>query len=130
MRLVQRIYGHFQYGHGRYPAGCRIQCDGHTLFVENRQLYSSYLLYHDGEIVLRHDVRTPEPLPIRPAQIIHARHIPWFMWIYYGISDLLAQWRFNRVEARWQKENQQRREAMLRAVKDRGLGRFGGRYNR
>lgn len=126
MRIGERIYGY-----GVYPTGrVRVQSDGHSLYVENRELYSTYRLYHDGRVILRHDVRTPEPLPIRPAQIIHARHIPWFMWIYYGISDLLAQWRFNRVEAKWQKENQQRREAMLQAVKDRGLGRFGGRYNR
>ena len=80
--------------------------------------------------ILYHDVRTPEPVPIRPAHIINARTIPWFMWIYYWIRDGIRKRHEDREWLEREIEDQARREAIRKAVKERGLGRFGGRYNR
>jgi len=128
--IADRMIGGRYYGF-RYPVGLRIDSDGHALYVENRDLYAEYILRDDyGRVILRHAVRNPEPLPIRPAQIIHVRYIPWFMWIYYGVRDAIRSHRKNRELKEWAEEDEARREAIRKAVKDRGMGRFGGRYNR
>ncbi len=124
MSIMERTYGSLWYR--------RIHCGKYELLVENREFYTRYRIEsrYTGQIILWHEVRTPEPLPIRPAQIIHARTIPWFMWIYYGIRDWRRKRQSDRELEEWAKEDEARRDAIRQAVKDRGLGRFGGRYNR
>jgi hypothetical protein len=127
MSVYERTYG------GRRGGYCmRVQSGRYDLLVENREYYTRYSLesIYTKQIILRHEVRTPEPFPIRPAQIIYARTIPWFMWIYYGIRDVIRKYRESRELNDWWEREQLRREEIRRAVKDRGLGRFGGRYNR
>ncbi len=125
MSVYERTYG------GRFM---RVQSESgrYDLLVENREFYTRYRIEsrYTGRILLWHEVRTPEPLPIRPAQIIYARTIPWFMWIYYGIRDWRRKRQSDRELEEWAKEDEARGDAIRQAVKDRGLGRFGGRYNR
>jgi hypothetical protein len=126
--IRENTYSHRYYGQ---PISMRIRCGTHSLYVDNRELYSTYRLYDlYGRIILCHAVRTPDPVPVRPAQIIHARTIPWFMWLYYAIRDAIRQHRENRELNEWLELDQIRREAIQKAVKDRGLGRFERRYNR
>jgi len=125
MSLAERSYGSLW--------SRRIRCgQRYELLVENRDLYTRYRIQsrYSGQTVLWHEVRTPDPVPTRPAHIIHARTIPWFMWIYYGVRDAIRSHRKNRELKEWAEEDEARREAIRKAVKDRGMGRFGGRYNR
>lgn len=126
MRMSDRTF----YGRNR-----RISSGKYTLIVEERDLYTSYRItrgtYYDCPVILWHEVRNCEPVPIRPAQIIHARHIPWFLWIYYLVRDAIWRFRFNRENARLAKKEEKRRAAIRQLAKERlGPGRFGGRYNR
>ncbi len=127
MSVYERTYG------GRRGGYCmRVQSGMYDLLVENREYYTRYSLesIYTQQIILRHEVRTPEPLTIRPAQIIYARTIPWFMWIIYWIRDGIRKQREDRELAEWGEKDEARREAIRKAVKERGMGRFGGRYNR
>jgi hypothetical protein len=103
-----------------------------TLRVEERDFYTWYQLENEyGVRILSHDVRSPEPLPIRPAQIIYARTIPWFMWIIYGVRDGFWKLRWNWQTARAARKERIRQKAIrVLAEKHMGDGRFRGRYNR
>jgi hypothetical protein len=133
MRLNDRIYDGWLSRHS-YGTTMRIRSGNYTLVVENRDYFTRYRIlrgvYYDDPVILWHDVRNPEPLPVRPAQIIHARHIPWFMWIWYGVRDWFRKRQSDRELDEWWEKDKARRAAIRQAVKERGLGRFTGRYNR
>jgi hypothetical protein len=117
----------------------RIRSGDYDLIVESRELYSSYKIvrtfrrhYYIGEqTILYHSVRTPEPVPIRPAHIIHARRIPWFLWFWYLLRDAVRNYQFNRESKKLQKAEKIRiQQIRALAEKHMGEGRFKGRYNR
>ena len=117
----------------------RIRSGGYDLIVETRELYTSYRIvklfnwrhsYYSQDSILYHSVRTPEPVPIRPAHIIHAKHIPWFLWIVFLIRDAIEKRRWAR-EMKLQEIRQRARINAIRALADKNMapGRFKGRYN-
>jgi hypothetical protein len=116
----------------------RIRSGEYDLIVESRELYTSYRIirlfrgrhsYYAYDSILYHDVRTPEPVPIRPAHIIHARHIPWFLTVYYLIRGWFDKRRWNR-EAKAAGEKERIRINALRDLASKHMpGRFKGRYN-
>ena len=119
------------YGGNRFSRCYRIQCGRYDLLVENRDLYTRYRIQsiYTHQDILWHEVRNPEPVPIRPAHIIHARRIPWFMWIYYGIRDAIRKRRENRELEEWSEADKARSDELSkRAEKYMGPGRYGGRY--
>lgn len=115
----------------------RIRSGKFDLLVESRELYTTYRIvrtfggyyYHTVEPILYYSVRTPDPVPIRPAHIIYARNIPWFMWIYYLVRDVIEKRRRERhLKAAGEKERI--RINAIRALADRHMAsRFKGRYN-
>jgi hypothetical protein len=115
----------------------RIRSGDYDLIVESRELYTTYKIVNHGrgywyesvQPILYHGVRSPDPLPIRPARIIHARHIPWFMWIYYGVRDAIRKYKQDRELEKWAAAEKARKEDLrARAAKYMGPGRYGGRY--
>jgi hypothetical protein len=135
MSIRERVVG----GDARF-GWMRIRSGDYDLIVESRELYTSYRIvrtfssrhsYYAYDSILYHDVRTPEPVPVRPAHIIQARNIPWFMWIYYGIRSWLDKRQWDQ-KMRAAAERERIRINALRDLADKhmGGGRFGGRYNR
>jgi hypothetical protein len=132
MRIAERIID----GDARLGF-IRIRSGKYDLLVESRELYTAYKIvrtfggyyYNSWKPILYHSVRTPDPVPIRPAHIIHARNIPWFMWIYYLVRDAIEKRRWARhLKAAGEKERI--RINAIRALADRHMSsRFKGRYN-
>jgi hypothetical protein len=102
------------------------------LHIEEREYYTRYW-FHGGVSV---EIRNCNPLPIYRRQIIYARTIPWFMWIWYGLAGLP-----DRITWWWQLWQDHRRDkakrrqilAYQRRASEREFvskNRFGGRYNR
>jgi hypothetical protein len=106
---------------------------GHTLYIEKREFFTSYMLYMPGGKVLRHDVRNCHPLPSYTPRIIYARTIPWFMWVIYWLRGLPQKWRERRDLKKWGKEYAEKNKE-IRAYQKRVLERQfihkSGRYNR
>jgi hypothetical protein len=116
----------------------RIRSGNFDLIVEARELYTSYRIirlfnhrhsYYSQDSILYHDVRTPDPVPMRPAHIIHARRIPWFMSVYYLVKDLLDRRRWKRETAHHQEKERVRINAIRALAEKHMSSRFKGRYN-
>lgn len=106
---------------------------GH-LHIEEREYWTTYRLRTWNGYTHRIEVRTLTPLPIYQRQIIYARTIPWFMWIWYGIAGLPR--RIREMVDFWQAaKNEKTKHKAIRAYQRRVLekqflfkNRFGGRY--
>jgi hypothetical protein len=132
MSLAERIVDGNPWGY------LRIRSGDFDLIVEKRDLYTTYKIvrafrgryyYHSQEPILYHSVRTPEPVPIRPAHIIHARHVPWWLTIYYMVRSAIDKRRWDR-EMKAARERERIRINALRDLAERHMpGRFKGRYN-
>ena len=104
---------------------------GRRMYVENRELYTSYRLYLRNGKVFWHDIRNCTPLPNCQPRIIYARTIPWFMWLIYWIRDLGRKWRDWRSDKKQRKRDAETKKQLIsyqKRVLERQFIQKSGRY--
>lgn len=109
-----------------------IRTDTGYLYVENRELFTSYRLETPHGRILWHDVRNCVELPSRNPRIIYARTIPWFMWLWYGLLDIPRKLRERKEFQEWAIKEKKKQKTLISYQREVRLKQFVGksRYSR